>query len=100
MKPIDGHAMIARVEGLRLKGVVDQGYFNIVREAVQMEPQIDMEPVIHCANCSKSRRLIDHKPYDGDPAGWNCIEWDNNFYGPHYKADEYFCADAERRDDH
>lgn len=34
MKSIDGHAMIARVEGLQLKGAVDQDYFNIVREAV------------------------------------------------------------------
>jgi hypothetical protein len=43
MKLIDGHAMIKRVEELYRKGAVDISYFNIVREAVQMEPAIDGE---------------------------------------------------------
>lgn len=43
MKPIDGHAMIKRIEELYRKGAVDLSYFDIVREAVQMEPAIDGE---------------------------------------------------------
>lgn len=43
MKIIDGHAMIARVEALYKKGAVDLAYFLIVREAVQMEPEIRPE---------------------------------------------------------
>lgn len=45
MKPIDGHAMIKRVEELYRKGAVDLSYFNIVREAVQMEPTLHIEGV-------------------------------------------------------
>ena len=47
MKQIDGHAMIQRVEGLYKMGAVDLSYYNIVKEAVQMEPAVDAEPVVH-----------------------------------------------------
>lgn len=43
MKIIDGHAMIKRVEELYRKGAVDLSYFNIVREAVQMEPALHLD---------------------------------------------------------
>lgn len=47
MKIIDGHALIARVEELYKRGSVDLSYFNIVREAVQMQPEVDAVPVVH-----------------------------------------------------
>lgn len=50
MKPIDGDAMVARVEALWKNGAVDMNYFHIVREAVQMEPEIDVEPRC-CRTC-------------------------------------------------
>lgn len=67
MKLIDGHAMIQRVEALHKRGAVDLSYFNIVKEAVQMEPAVDAAPVVrsrwkqtdayphwlYCLNCYK-----------------------------------------------
>lgn len=47
MKLIDGHAMIQRVEALHKRGTVDLSYYNIVKEAVQMEPAVDAVPVAH-----------------------------------------------------
>lgn len=47
MKLIDGHAMIQRVEALHKRGAVDLSYFNIVKEAVQMEPAVDAALVVH-----------------------------------------------------
>lgn len=45
MKQIDGHAMIARIKQLYEAGKVDFPYYNIVKEAVQMEPTIDAVPI-------------------------------------------------------
>lgn len=45
MKLIDGHAMIRRVEALYKRGAVDLSYYNIVKEAVQMETAVDAIPV-------------------------------------------------------
>jgi hypothetical protein len=39
-KIIDGSAMIQRVRELYEKGKVDLSYYNIVKEAVQMEPSV------------------------------------------------------------
>lgn len=47
MKLIDGHAMIQRVKGLYKMGAVDLSYYNIVKEAVQMETAVDAVPVVH-----------------------------------------------------
>lgn len=45
-KIIDGSAMIQRVRELYEKGKVDLPYYNIVKEAVQMEPALKaQEPV-------------------------------------------------------
>ena len=75
MKLIDGHAMIQRVEALHKRGTVDLSYYNIVKEAVQMEPSVDAAPVMHgkwnyiemyeghamgeCSNCLKFR-IVDN----------------------------------------
>lgn len=43
-KLIDAHAMLRRVIALYEKGAVDLSYYNIVKEAVQMEPAVEAEP--------------------------------------------------------
>lgn len=45
MKQIDGNAMIRRVEALYKRDAVDLSYYNIVKEAVQMETAVDAIPV-------------------------------------------------------
>lgn len=96
IKLIDGRAMIARVEELSRRNQVDIGYVNIVREAVQMQP----EAVVHCADCDLARELADTtKPYqhrEGAP-GWYCEAWGVDVYNGHYSAETYFCAEGRKR---
>ena len=47
MKLIDGHAMIERINELMKRRVVNLTYYDIVKEAVQMQPTIDAVPVVH-----------------------------------------------------
>lgn len=79
-KIISGDAMIARVKKLYEEGKVDLSYFNIVREAVQMEPAIEAEPVVHArwiyghgtsAKCSNCHRTY-YDAYDLDNSDRRC----------------------------
>lgn len=89
MKQIDGHAMIQRVEALLKAGRVDLNYYNIVREAVQMEPEVDAAPVVRCKDCKH------YFPDCTNTIGGNVViyrcELDHD-----YGRDDYFCADGER----
>lgn len=94
MKLIDGHAMIQRVEALHKRGTVDLPYYNIVKEAVQMEPSVDAVPVILCRNCKYGEPETNGFGEDmvmcqnkQNPIGYE--DW--------LMPPEFYCADGERR---
>ena len=103
MKPIDGHAMIARVEALYRRGAVDMSYYNIVKEAVQMEPTLeivrtsDRVNVTSCRNCKYGKLCFDAN-------GQGLIQCTNPYYPAAFAETwpfdlDWYCAGGERRDD-
>ena len=76
MKKIDGDAMLARILRLKNVGGVDPAYYDIVKEAVDTQPEIDMTEEIttweyytndegwprwRCRNCGK---IVRRNPHD------------------------------------
>ena len=112
MKLIDGDALIERVHELYAKGAVDLSYYNIVKEAVQMQPKLDEKavqngmflgkcfstplsdivPVVRCKDC------VHFKPVNVENRYFYCEEWDMDFYGAEYDPATYYCADGKRKE--
>lgn len=92
MKLIDGHAMIQRVEALHKRGTVDLSYYNIVKEAVQMEPSVDAAPVVLCRDC-----IHWQEPFDSNNTGYLVAHCDMFKDGDAFH-EQFYCAHGERRD--
>jgi len=65
---------------------------SVIKKLIEEEPGADNAEIIRCKDCRYCQpfELMD---------GFYCSQWDMDFYDPPYSATDYYCGDAEAKED-
>lgn len=84
-----------------LKKALEPVTGNLAEINRKMGNDADTEKITRCMNCAHCFDLepVDPmKPYSGTGDGsFFCMEFDMDFYAPHYRAETFYCKDGTPR---
>lgn len=80
-----------------------EGYMMVPVALLRRTAEALLRQRIHCAECKYCYMLPGDWPKvpynDTGDGSFHCDFWDMEFYAPRYRAETYFCGDAEEREE-